>query len=169
MVTLLCQILRFCSHSTPSSVDQASKKALQCAFIRAAVRKLGRTLHFISQPVLLFIASAYHLQHSSRFLFAPVQISNVRQKVGDWRDSAETKPRFEQGQGDQIGRIFAQWTIVLTLGSLKNDISCPKCGASLLQYSLCILTKKWIGLHFGRFFSKTHLVTLSNSDQLLCD
>jgi hypothetical protein len=48
---------------------------------------------------------------------------------------------------------------LFTLGSFSEIINGPKFLATVFQsmdYEL-ILTKKWIGLHFGRFFSEKHI------------
>jgi hypothetical protein len=54
------------------------------------------------------------------------------------------------GEFSPNGRYFA-------LGKLMKITS--------LDYAL-ILTKIWVGQHFGRFFSQTHLVTLVPAHQL---
>jgi hypothetical protein len=60
-------------------------------------------------------------------------------------------------QGDQIGRIFANWVSVFfgQLGKIKGKI--PKFGAAFFHDNrfILILTKK-----FCAIFSQTHLVTL---------
>jgi hypothetical protein len=64
-------------------------------------------------------------------------------------------------QGDQIGRIFAQWTIVYFGQFFDNYKSGQHFYASFflsIDYVL-ILTKKRVGLHFARFL-QAHLVTL---------
>jgi hypothetical protein len=60
-------------------------------------------------------------------------------------------------QGDQIGRIFAQWVNVYFGQLLKNYRSVPQIWATLhiLWISLRLnFDKKLVGLHFVRFFSK---------------
>jgi hypothetical protein len=54
------------------------------------------------------------------------------------------------------GRLFAFGQL------LENYRSSPHFFRHFVQWlSLCInLEKKWAGLHFGRIFSQTHLVTL---------
>jgi hypothetical protein len=64
-----------------------------------------------------------------------------------------------QHQGDQIGRIFAQGSIVYFGQFSKNYTG--NFWLILPKYILCTsFDKKWVGLHFKRHFSQTHLVTL---------
>jgi hypothetical protein len=73
-------------------------------------------------------------------------------------------------QGDQIGRIFAQWVIVFFGQFYKNYRSSPKFHIGRLfftytyRYYVVILTKKMVWQHFGRFFYK---LLWSASSQLL--
>jgi hypothetical protein len=66
-------------------------------------------------------------------------------------------------QGDQIGRIFYFWATV-TLGSFLKITEMDQIIGLLISTGketyVLIFTKKIIGLHFGRFFSETYLVTL---------
>jgi hypothetical protein len=57
-------------------------------------------------------------------------------------------------QGDQIGRIFAFWAVVILGSFLKITEVAQIFGYFLYDtYKLCIrFDKKWVGLHFGRFF-----------------
>jgi hypothetical protein len=60
-------------------------------------------------------------------------------------------------QGDQIGRIFAYWFFHFRQFFFENYRSSPNLKASFIQSKknyLLILTKKWVKLHFGRFFHK---------------
>jgi hypothetical protein len=61
-------------------------------------------------------------------------------------------------QGDQTGRIFSYWAIVLLLGDCSHWAGFwklqkePKFWGYIFQ--LCInYNDKWVGLHFGLFFS----------------
>jgi hypothetical protein len=57
-------------------------------------------------------------------------------------------------QGDQIGRLFS-------LGRFLKIKKKSFLGNYFPLLMLCIeFDKKWLGLHFGRFFSQTHPVTL---------
>jgi hypothetical protein len=61
-------------------------------------------------------------------------------------------------QGDQIGRIFAQWTSV-TLGSFfdnyKSGPHFVPLFPSIADYVPTNFDKKRVGLHFGRFFTNS--------------
>jgi hypothetical protein len=57
-------------------------------------------------------------------------------------------------QGDQIGRIFAQWGIVYFGQFLENYII-----FWILFFYGKSFDKKWVGIHFGRL-KTPHLVTL---------
>jgi hypothetical protein len=61
-------------------------------------------------------------------------------------------------QGDQIGRIFAQWAIIYFGQFLKiTEVAHILC----CKYKGCInFVQKRVGRHFGRFLSKPRLVTL---------
>jgi hypothetical protein len=66
-------------------------------------------------------------------------------------------------QGDQIGRIFACWAIANFVRFSKSTFSSsPMFLATIFDGNkICInLNKKFVGLHFGRVFPKTQLVTL---------
>jgi hypothetical protein len=58
-------------------------------------------------------------------------------------------------QGDQIGRIFAKWAIVYFGYIFKNFSSNPDFRAASFHCKiyLLILTKQWVWLHFGQFFT----------------
>jgi hypothetical protein len=64
----------------------------------------------------------------------------------------------QDNQCEQIGRISAQWVIVY-FGRIYH---------AFLSYFIPWLSlfinfdTKWVGIHFGRFFSHTHLVTLQD-------
>jgi hypothetical protein len=60
---------------------------------------------------------------------------------------------------------FAHWAMVCFEQFFENYKSSPPFSATFfLGYGYALVsTKKWVGLHFGRFFSKTHLVTLSRT------
>jgi hypothetical protein len=66
----------------------------------------------------------------------------------------------------QIGRIFARW-VTANFGRLfENDKSSQHFRPTFLHgegYVGRNFDKKLVGQHFGRFFSKTHLVTLKKS------
>jgi hypothetical protein len=66
------------------------------------------------------------------------------------------KPWIRKDQGDQIGRIFSYWMIIFFVRFLKISEVAQIYGTTFSQSirSLFILTKKWIGLHFGRLFHK---------------
>jgi hypothetical protein len=55
-------------------------------------------------------------------------------------------------QGDRIGRIFANWSIIYDGAVFENYRSSAKFGAIVFPGFALISDKKWIGLHFGRFF-----------------
>jgi hypothetical protein len=59
-------------------------------------------------------------------------------------------------QGDQIGRIFAQWVIVYFGQFYKDYRSNPNFWAtlSLLIYYVIFFGKKWLGFGLGDFFHK---------------
>jgi hypothetical protein len=59
-------------------------------------------------------------------------------------------------QGDQIWRVFAYWAIVYFGQRFENYTSCAIFGDTFFHGTsyVLILTKKWDGLHFGRFFHK---------------
>jgi hypothetical protein len=63
-------------------------------------------------------------------------------------------------QGDQIGRIFAQWAIVYFWQFINiTEVGSPKEWPIFsIEYAL-ILTKHWLGYVLA-IFSQTHLVTL---------
>jgi hypothetical protein len=74
-------------------------------------------------------------------------------------------------QGDQIGRIFAQWVIVYSGQVFFNYRSSPHCWAAFQQLRLCIsalvLTKNgWATI--WAIFLQTHLVTLLVSSHQGC-
>jgi hypothetical protein len=65
-------------------------------------------------------------------------------------------------QGDQIGRIFANWAIVLLCAGFLITEVAPNFWSSFYHgksYAK-ILTMHALGIILGRFFSLTHLVTL---------
>jgi hypothetical protein len=66
-------------------------------------------------------------------------------------------------QGDQIGRIFAYWAIVFFGQFFENYRRGTNSWATFFhgKSNALILTKIELGLHFGRFFSQAHLVTLA--------
>jgi hypothetical protein len=59
-----------------------------------------------------------------------------------------------RSQGDQIWRIFASWVIVYFGQFCEVSETCTR-KKWRIQFR-----KQWVGLHFGRFFTQTHLVTL---------
>jgi hypothetical protein len=71
-------------------------------------------------------------------------------------------------QGDQIGRIFAHWAIVVFGQFLVNYRSSPHFLLPFSQLRSCInFNKKQVGPHFGRFFenSSGHPVGQSDNTQ----
>jgi hypothetical protein len=70
-------------------------------------------------------------------------------------------PQDDAGQGDQIGRIFANWVIVYFgqfYENYKSSTHILGIFSAVKFIHKCL--KKCVGLHFGRFFDQTHLVTL---------
>jgi hypothetical protein len=62
---------------------------------------------------------------------------------------------LEQNQGDQIGWIFAQWSIVFFGQFRENKGNSAQFWATLFHgYVYALIVKKSVGLHFGRFFHK---------------
>jgi hypothetical protein len=55
-------------------------------------------------------------------------------------------------QGDRNERIFAHWVIVYLLQFNENYISSPHILGHSFPLSRQWINKKWVGLHFGRFF-----------------
>jgi hypothetical protein len=72
------------------------------------------------------------------------------------------KNQGSQEQGDQIGRIFAHWAIVISGHFFLLHKEPTFFGLLFPQGEGClsILTKSRIGSHFGRFFPQTHPATL---------
>jgi hypothetical protein len=72
---------------------------------------------------------------------------------------------FALRQCDQIWQIFAyRATAYLGWRLSKSQKQHKWLGYFFPRSHLCInFYKKWIGLHFGRFFSRAHLVTLRDS------
>jgi hypothetical protein len=68
-------------------------------------------------------------------------------------------------QGDQIGRIFAQWVTVYFWQIYENCSSRQYFKATLFNFygHVLILAEKLVGRNFGANFFKTHLVTLAAS------
>jgi hypothetical protein len=58
-------------------------------------------------------------------------------------------------QGDQIGRIFAYWSIVYFGQRLKHYRSSAKFLATFFPRYVLILTKKWFGYILGDFFTNS--------------
>jgi hypothetical protein len=80
------------------------------------------------------------------------------------RFSTEASSGLNPEQGDQIGRNFAYWLIVYFGHFLRNSKVCQTFWLFFPRNKFCInFDKKCFGLHFGRFFSKTHPVTLTRS------
>jgi hypothetical protein len=70
-----------------------------------------------------------------------------------------------RNQGDQIGGIFTQWMIVYFRQFSENYGNSPHFWATHELFStVIIIFTKCIGLHFGRFFLQTHLVTLQGTN-----
>jgi hypothetical protein len=65
-------------------------------------------------------------------------------------------------QDNQIGRIFAHWAIVYFDEFLKMTEAAQTFGLHTFSSAkvMYLFRQKWVGLHFGRFFSPTHLVAL---------
>jgi hypothetical protein len=61
-------------------------------------------------------------------------------------------PSVIDKQGDQIGRILAQWEIVY-FGQYKKNTEIWAALFQSIDYVL-VLRKNWVGQHFGRFFRK---------------
>jgi hypothetical protein len=70
-------------------------------------------------------------------------------------------------QGDQKGRIFANVLGVCLLRTVfENYRSSLNFGLSFICDNTCMyinIDKVWVGQHFGRFFSQTHLATLHSA------
>jgi hypothetical protein len=64
-----------------------------------------------------------------------------------------------------LGQFFAQRATVFFGKIFENPKSSPLFfGYFFPLLRLCIdFGRKWLGIHFGRFFSQTHLVTLKKS------
>jgi hypothetical protein len=72
-----------------------------------------------------------------------------------------SKIRARVNQGDQIGRIFAHWALVVFGQLFENYRSSPYFWAIFPRKKLCIdFNKKWVWATFWAIFSQTHLVTL---------
>jgi hypothetical protein len=66
-----------------------------------------------------------------------------------------THIRNAKEQGDQIGRIFANWAIVYFGQLYENFRISPHFGPFFFSVKLYIdFDQKWVGLHFGRLFLK---------------
>jgi hypothetical protein len=93
---------------------------------------------------------------ASRFSWSLEPLKRPRSSLSNLAD--ELACHF---QGDQIGRIFAYWAVVYVGQFSENYRSSVNSYTTFSRYTLCInFGKKWVGLHFGRFFSQTHLVTV---------
>jgi hypothetical protein len=87
--------------------------------------------------------------------------------IEKWKFNSATRE-----QGDLIGRIFAQLLVIVYIEQFnKNYKSVAKFWATFFpKYRLCSNFKEiLVGLHFGRFFSQYHLVTLLASKTVFSD
>jgi hypothetical protein len=81
----------------------------------------------------------------------------IRRKIWHpWIQSA-TNPRVPPVQGDRIGRIFVHWAIIVCFGQFFNRTSSPNFGILFSRYKLHMhrIRQKWVGQHFGRFFTNS--------------
>jgi hypothetical protein len=70
-----------------------------------------------------------------------------------------------------VTRIFDFWAIVYFWAVFENDKISPYISGVLFSLGksyVLIFRKKWFGLHDGRFFHETHLVTLVAMPSLHC-
>jgi hypothetical protein len=86
-------------------------------------------------------------------VFNKIRSKNSKGKICS--ETFRTKWSYIPAQGDQIGRIFAYWTTVC-FGHFDDNKRSSNCWATFFHGKsyVLILTKKLIGLHFGRFFLK---------------